>query len=90
MIVGALPLIAFLTNCCVIVEPPWTRPAVGDVGPERAQDAAEVDAAVLVEALVLDRDDRLLDPAARSSVEGTITRACEPRRTASIVCPSLA
>ena len=36
--------------------------AVGDVGPERAQDAAQVDPAVLVEALVLDRDDRVLDP----------------------------
>ncbi len=35
---------------------------MGDVGPERAHDAAQVDAAVLVEALVLDRDDRVLEP----------------------------
>jgi hypothetical protein len=32
---------------------------VRDVGPDRAGDAAQVDAVVLVEALVLDRDDRL-------------------------------
>ena len=49
-----------MTNCWVIVEPPWTAP------PERMSccsgsgDAEEVDPAVLVEALVLDRDDRLL------------------------------
>ena len=38
------------------------RAAVRDVGPERTCHAAEVDAAVLVEALVLDRDDRMLQP----------------------------
>src|SRR5262249_22150335 len=36
--------------------------AVRDVGPERARHAADVDAAMLVEALVLDRDDRALQP----------------------------
>ena len=36
--------------------------AVRDVGLDRAQDAADVDAVVLVEALVLDRDDRVLQP----------------------------
>jgi hypothetical protein len=34
--------------------------AVADVGPQRARGAAQVDAVVLVEALVLDRDDRVL------------------------------
>src|SRR4029077_19317487 len=38
------------------------RAAVRDVGPDRAGHAAEVDAAVLVEALVLDRNDRVLHP----------------------------
>ena len=33
-----------------------------DVGPERAPHAADVDAAMFVEALVLGRDDRLFDP----------------------------
>src|SRR3712207_9047109 len=42
------------------------RPALdelllADVGPDGARDAAHVDAAVLPEAAVLDRDDRLLD-----------------------------
>ena len=52
-----------------------------DVGPDGTGDSAEVDAAVLVEALVLDRDDRLLerradlvapdeDPALRSAQRG--------------------
>ena len=35
---------------------------VADVGPQRARHSADVDAAVLVEALVLGCDDRLLDP----------------------------
>ena len=38
------------------------RTVVRDVGPERARHAADVDAAVLVEALVLDGDDRVLHP----------------------------
>ena len=37
-------------------------PLVRDIGPEGAPHAANVDAAVLVEALVLDRDDRVLHP----------------------------
>ena len=49
----------FLTNCCVIVEPPSTTCLVRTSARPRG-DAAEVDAAVLEEALVLDRDDRLL------------------------------
>ena len=36
------------------------EPVLGDVGPERARHPVHVDAAVLVEPLVLDRDDRLL------------------------------
>ena len=37
---------------------------MADVGPERARHAADVDSTVLVEALVLGRDDRLLHPRA--------------------------
>ena len=48
-----------MTNCCVIVEPPSTTPCELHVLPQRARDAADVDAVVLVEASVLDRDDRL-------------------------------
>ena len=48
-------------NCCSIVEAPCTAAFVRDVLDERAQDAADVDAAVGLEALVLDRDHRLLD-----------------------------
>ena len=51
---------AFLTNCWVIVEAPCCGRAGDDVVDDRAGDALEVDAAVLVEALVLDRDRRLL------------------------------
>ena len=50
----------FLTNCCVIVEPPWTAFCGEDVLVEGAADAAQVDAVVGVEAAVLDRDDRVL------------------------------
>jgi len=53
---------AFFTNCWVIVEPPWDDALVRDVGPEGARHAADVDAAMLVEALVLDRDDRVPEP----------------------------
>ena len=37
-------------------------PFVPDVRPDRAGDTVDVDAAVLVESLVLDVDDRVLDP----------------------------
>ena len=58
----ALPVSWFLTNCCVIVEPPWTADLCSMSAQERAPHAADVDAAVLVEPPVLRRDDRLLDP----------------------------
>ena len=48
-------------NCCSIVEAPCTVPLCADVLDERARDAADVDAAVGLKALVLDRDHRLLD-----------------------------
>ena len=51
---------AFLTNCWVIVEAPCCGRAGEDVLVKRAGDALVVDAAVLVEAAVLDRDNRLL------------------------------
>ena len=50
---------AFLTNCCVIVEPPSTMLFWRTSCQSGAGDAADVDAVVLEEALVLDRDDRL-------------------------------
>ena len=46
------------------------RAAVVMSAQTRAHDAADVDAAVLVEALVLDRDDRVLRATARSSSDG--------------------
>src|SRR5581483_2983762 len=52
------------------------RPAA-HVVPERARHAANVDAAVLVEALVLHRDDRLLDPG-RDGVRGHEDTALRP------------
>ena len=55
---------------------------LADVLPERAADAAHVDAVVLEEALVLDRDDRLAHD--RRDVLGvTRTRLSSPRSTAS-------
>ena len=48
------------TNCCGIVEAPWTAPPEVTSSNGGAGDAAEVDAAVGVEAAVLDRDDRVL------------------------------
>ena len=52
---------AFLTNCRVIVEAPWVEPP-GITSATRARPMPWiVDAAVLVEALVLDRDHGLLD-----------------------------
>ena len=51
---------AFLTNCWVIVDPPCVAPQCEDVLEHGAADALVVDAAVLVEALVLDRDRGLL------------------------------
>ena len=63
LIVRSSLTIVFFTNCCVIVEPPCTTLLLPDVRPDGAQDPAEVDAAVLVEPPVLDRDDRVLHPA---------------------------
>ena len=51
---------AFLTNCWVIVEAPWVDPPGIRSGQSGSADSLEVDAAVLVEALVLDRDHGLL------------------------------
>ena len=50
----------FFTYCWVRVDAPCADAAALRVAVERAQDALEVDRAVLVEAGVLDRDDRLL------------------------------
>ena len=47
------------TSCWVIVEPPSTGFARFEVLDRGAQDPLRVDAAVLVEALVLDRDRRV-------------------------------
>ena len=49
-----------MTNCWVIVDPPCVAPDAEDVLEDGAADALVVDAAVLVEALVLDRDHGLL------------------------------
>ena len=57
-----------MTSCWVIDEPPWTTPLVGLVGDQRAQRALQVEGAVLVEAVVLDRDDRL-DHGPRDALE---------------------
>jgi hypothetical protein len=48
-----------LASCWVRVEPPCTPPAAGQVVDERAAEADRVDAEMLVEALVLDRDEGL-------------------------------
>ena len=77
---------AFLTNCCVIVEPPWTTFLLRDVLPDGAQDSVQVDAAVLEEALVLDRDDRLLHQR-RDLARGTTLRLSDPRSRASTRLP---
>ena len=53
---------AFLTNCCVIVEPPWTT-LLWRMSAQAARTMpCRSIAAVLVEALVLDVDDRVLHP----------------------------
>ena len=49
-----------MTTCWVMVEPPCGRPELGEIGDEGANQPALVDALVLVEALVLGRDERLL------------------------------
>ena len=59
-IVLSLRLYAFLTYCCVIVEPPSTTALLRMSSQAARSDPADVDAVVLEEPLVLDRDDRLL------------------------------
>ena len=49
-----------MTYCWVIVEPPWRRARAADVVVQRPGDADRVDAAVLVEVLVLGGEHRLL------------------------------
>ena len=49
----------FLASCWVSVEPPCMPPTPVDVADDRAADADRVDAEMLVEAPVLDRDERL-------------------------------
>ena len=56
----------------VIVDPPWTVLPLLALLDRRADDRAVVDAAVLVEALVLDRDRRVL----------AVLRDSRPRRPA--------
>ena len=57
-------------------------PLLPDVLPERAPDAPHVDAVVLEEALILDRDDRLAHDR-RDVLRSTRTRLSSPRSTAS-------
>ena len=54
------PTSRFFATCWVMVEPPCGRPGSREVGDEGADQAALVDALVLIEALVLGRDERLL------------------------------
>ncbi len=58
----------------MIVEPPSTTRARLDVAPERAGDALGVDAAVVVEAPVLDRDGRLRGATGEICSSGTTCR----------------
>ena len=89
VIVGALPVSAFLTNCCVIVEPPctvdWWR-----MSAQRAR-------AMPCRSMPPCSQKRLSSVAtiacfiqAEMSLLETSTRLWEPRRTARIVCPSFA
>ena len=91
------PVYMLRTSCWVIVEPPSTTLPALEIGPERARDPDVVDAAVLVEALVLDGDGRLRQPGAhplqrdrargcgrRGSSRGTSRR--RHRRTCSRRC----
>ena len=86
-------------NCCVIVEPPCTTAWFWTSAHERAPDRPQVDAAVLVEALVLDGDDRLLhdrgdllglddDPALAAAQHGQQLAPCGRRcsRPCAIFC----
>ncbi len=74
-------------NCCSIVEAPWRLPLWTDVLDERAGDAANVDAAVGLEALVLDRDHRLLDDRRdlRRGHDHPVLLAEHPDRVAEVV-----
>ena len=85
--VRSFPVSEFLTNCCVIVEPPWTAPlcltsahsaramprmSMPRCSQKRLSSAATIACFIHGEIAALD----------------TSTRLCEPRRTARIVCPS--
>ena len=47
-------------SCCVSVLPPSTRAAAADVAHDRAAETDRIDAGMVVEAAILDRDDRVL------------------------------
>ena len=47
-------------SCCVSVLPPSTPAAAADVADDRAAEADRIDARMVVEAAILDRDDRVL------------------------------
>ena len=51
----------FRISCIVIVEPPWTIFPASTFSDQRPQAALVVDPVVFVEALVLDRDGRVLE-----------------------------
>ena len=69
--------IDFLTNCWVMVEPPWTPPPCPRGWPRTpGRDIDRTSPVVRVEVLVLDGDDRVLHPAARCRADGTMMRAC--------------
>ena len=78
---------ACLTNCCVMVEPPWHLGSLAHVDDQRADDAPRVDTLVLVEALVLSGDDGLAQLAracrqgARPSGSARRTASREPARS---------
>ena len=61
-------------SCCVMVLPPCARRPLRRLATMAPADADDVDAAVLVEALVLDRHHRLHQDAATSRSSGTSTR----------------
>ena len=65
-------------NCCVIVEPPWTTFLFWTSAQKARADRAHVDAAVLVEALVLDRRRSPASSSARSASGSTSDAALGP------------